>query len=296
MSEPGSGISNDGMPRIGLALGAGGASGLAHILMLEVFDELGIKPAVISGCSIGAVIGGLYASSNSASDIRKLVENLIARDTDTWEQKLLEKNIFKWVEFLEPEIGKGGLISGDAFISYLYTFIKVDDFEELHIPLKVVATDFWKREQVVFDSGPLVPAIEGSMALPGLFSPVQHNGSLLIDGGTMNPLPYDLLFDDCDVVVAIDVAGRRTSDRNLSLLDTVFQSFQIMQQAIVNEKSLRRQADIYIRPELMNVRALEFYKMDEIYRQAADARRELKDRLEELLSAARQKQQKIENE
>ena len=267
--------------RIGLALGAGGANGLAHILMLEIFDELGIKPHRISGSSIGAVIGALYASSNSARDILHIADNMIVRENDSWKEAFLHKDIFEWIDFVEPELGKGGLISGNAFLSFLYKRIKVDRFEELSIPLSIVATDFWKREQVIMESGNLLPAIQGSMAIPGLFTPVAHEQRILVDGGLVNPVPFDILFEDCDFVIAIDVCGEKTQREELSFFDSVFNTFQIMQQSIVREKLVHKQPDIYIRPRISDVRALEFHKLDGIFKQAEPAKQQLREAMQQ---------------
>jgi len=271
--------------RIGVALGAGGAVGLSHILMLEVFDELGLKPHRLSGSSIGAIMSALYASGKSAEEIRSIVDELVVREHDTWKEIFFKKKIFQWVDFLDPELGEGGLISGDAFLAYLYKHIEVDSFENLKIPLSIVATDFWKNEQVVYDSGELLSAIQGSMALPGLFTPVRRDGRVLIDGGAVNPVPYDILTDTCDKTVAINVAGKRTVREDFSFLDAIFNTFEIMQHSIMAEKYKNRPPDIIITPEIMDVRSLEFHKIDKIYEQALPSKEKLKRELDAMLSA-----------
>jgi len=272
--------------RVGIALGGGGARGLAHVLMLEALEELGIKPYRIAGTSIGAVIGALYAAGLSSRDIRKAIGRLVVSEKETWLQALLKQDVSKWIEFIDPDLGRGGLIDTENFIRFLHNTIKHTRFEELKIPLKIVAADFWQREPVVFDSGPLLPAIKASMALPGLFTPVVHNGRALVDGGLVNPVPYDLLIPDCRITIAIDVRGTRVPNGKLrpTYFETTFNSIQIMQEAIVNEKLKHQPPDIYIKPELKDIRVLEFYKSDEIYRQAAPAKKELKRKLEKLLA------------
>ncbi|MFO8084930.1 MAG: patatin-like phospholipase family protein [Desulfobacterales bacterium] len=276
--------STESGPKIGLALGAGGAVGLSHILMLEAFDELGIKPQKLSGSSIGAIIGALYASGKSAKEIRAVVDELVIREHDTWKEIFLNKDIFQWAEFLDPELGQGGLISGDAFLAYLYKHIGASSFDELKIPLAVVATDFWKREQVIYDSGELLSAIQGSMALPGLFTPVKRDGRILIDGGAVNPVPYDILTGACEKIVAINVAGKRSVKKDFSFLDAIFSTFEIMQHSIMAEKYKNRPPDIIITPEIKDVRALEFHRIDVIYEQALPAKDKLKRELDNLLS------------
>ena len=172
-------------PRVGIALGAGGANGLAHILMLEALDEMSIRPYRISGSSIGSVIAALYASGMSGKQIREMVENFIISPRENLIEELLSKDITRWFEFVEIELGHGGLIDSEGFISFLYENIGQDSFEKLDIPLKIVAADLWDRSQVVLESGPLLPAIKSSMALPGVFQPVIHEGRVLIDGGTV---------------------------------------------------------------------------------------------------------------
>ncbi len=274
-------------PRIGLALGAGGAKGLAHILMLEVLDELGVRPCAISGSSMGAVIGALYANGLSGRQIRRFIAGPVSGGSRSWPNSLFRKDIFKWIDFIDPELGSGGLIDGENFIRYLRQEVHASTFDRLAIPMSIVAADFWKREQVVLDSGPLLPAIQASMALPGLFSPVRLGDRVLVDGGTVNPVPYDLLPADCDITIAIDVMGTISPENGTSrpsFFDAIFNSVHIMQQAIVDEKLKQRRPDIYIRPVLNNIRMLEFYRAGEIYRQALPAKRELKNRLETLIS------------
>ena len=146
----------------------------------------------------------------------------------------------------------------------------------------VVAADFWARKEVVFDSGPIIPAVAASFALPGIFRPVVLDGRVLVDGGSVNPVPYDLLFDECDIVVAIDVMGTRTPDEDLlpSYSETLFNTFQIAEETILNEKMKARPPSIYIEPEIEDVRVLEFHKADQIYEQTRPARDRLRRELE----------------
>lgn len=272
--------------RVGIALGGGGAKGLAHIPMLEVLDAAGIRPYRIAGTSIGAVIGCLYAAGMSGSAIRQLVDELTVSERENWLDSLFNEDIGRWLEFIELKLGKGGLIESNAFIDYLQEKIGRSRFEQLKIPLSIVATDFWNREQVVFESGDLLNAVKASMAVPGLFNPVNYDGRVLVDGGLVNPVPYDLLLEDCDLVIAIDVLGNRTPDtqNGPTYFETTFNTFQIMQAAIMREKRQCNPPQIYIKPDLRDIRVLDFYKADDIYRQARPASRELNKRLSRIFS------------
>lgn len=268
-------------PRIGLALGGGGAKGLAHIQMLEVFDALGIQPQRIAGTSIGAIIGALYAAGRSGGEIRALIEQFLApEDSDAQSLFGLPKSL-RWLDFVDPS-GRGGLLSSDDFIAFLGEQLGVQRFSELRIPLQVVAADLWSGDAVILESGKLLPAVQASMALPGVFPPVTYRGRELIDGGVANPLPYDLLVDDCDITVAVDVSGdlQRDGSEPLSFLGVLFHGFHIMTENLVAEKLRVRRPDIYIRPEIHAVRVLEFYKARQVFADAGPAGKQLKKSLQ----------------
>lgn len=277
--------SNSEQPKIGIALGAGGASGLAHIPLLEELDDMGIKPHCISGSSIGAVIGALYASGLTGTEIRKLVERFFISPSESPSRSLVNVEAFHWIRFIDPAIGKGGLISGEGFISSLYDIIKRDSFESLHVPLTVVAAELWSCRQIEFSHGDLLPALKASMALPGIFEPVAHNGDVLVDGGTVNPVPYDVLGDHCDIVIAINVLGERSvpKERIPGYFDAVFNSIRAMQRTIVEEKRKRLEPTVYIAPKIMDVRVLEFYRAKQVFKEAEPFRAELRQKLTEAL-------------
>lgn len=271
--------------RVGLALGGGGARGLAHVPMLEVLDELGIRPYRIAGSSIGAVMGVLYAAGLSGAAIRALVGRYTGSADESWLASLFREDLAGWLRFIKPDLGHGGLIDSAPFVRFLQETTGCSRFADLQRPLAVVTADFWRRDQVVFEDGPLAPALQASIAIPGLFPAVEYDGRTLVDGGLVNPVPYDLLLDDCDLVVAVDVLGGRTpqGDDGPSVFESTFNGFQIMQDALVREKLARRPPQVYVRPPLENVRVLEFYKVDEIYRQSLPAQQRLRRALVERL-------------
>jgi len=266
-----------GLPRIGLALGGGGAKGLAHILVLETLDELGIRPYMISGTSIGAIIGALYAAGLSGKDIRALIEQFFV------DQNEAERNLFalpksvRWLDFIDPALAGGGLLDSSDFITFLGEVLPTTSFRRLEIPLKVVTAELLTGRQVVIDSGDLLPALQASMAVPGVFPPVEWKGRTLVDGGVANPLPYDLLQADCELVIAVDVSGSRDlgDGETLSSLGVLLQSFHTMSNNILAEKLKQQPPEIYIRPDIRNVKVLEFYKAREIFEQAQPAKRQL---------------------
>jgi len=271
--------------KIGIALGAGGARGLSHISFLEVFEELGLHPSVISGSSIGAIIGSVYASGMPASDIKQAVSDIIfEKNSKFWE--IHKRNDFlKMFNFIDPEIKQGGLIKGEKFVNFLGDKLKTTKFDELKIPMKIAVTDFSSNLCTALDSGDLLSAIRASYAVPGLFSPVELDGKILIDGGVSNPLPYDLIIDDCDICIAIDVSANKSKlfESVPAAYEVLFSGFSMMQRSIIVEKLKNGKPDIYIDTEIQNVRIHEFTKVNSIYSQVEKKKEELKFKLDELV-------------
>jgi NTE family protein len=257
--------------KIGLALGGGGVRGMAHIAVLEALDELGLRPNIIAGTSMGAIVGALYASGMDGRAIRELVQRHIILKDDKW-RDLLEKkgDLLKWVQAFSIEFSRGGFISSQRFLNFLLNEIQKTTFEDLKIPLLVIATDYWTAAEVIFEKGDLLPAIQASMAVPGVFAPVCIDERVLVDGGVANLVPYDHLLERADLTIAIDVGRIRTigEERIPNALESVLGTFDIMQTAALTEKMRHRKPDIYVRMEIHDVRMLDFGKVEEVFQQA----------------------------
>jgi NTE family protein len=270
------------MKKFGLALGGGGVRGLAHILALETLDDCGIKPVAVAGTSMGAIIGALYAGGNSGKDIRGIVEKYIIMSTDKLKDIYAKKkHLIKWLKAVRLEMGRGGILCVDGFLQYLLDEIKVSEFEDLQIPFHVVTTNFWTGEQVVFSSGKLIDAIRASMAIPGVFAPVVIDGEVLVDGGVVNNVPYDIIAELCDVTVAVDVAvtRRREQVKVPNMLDSVLGMFDILVDEATERKMREMPPMIYSKPEIVNIRPLDFDKIEDVLSQARPAMDELKEQL-----------------
>ncbi len=257
--------------KIGLALGGGGVRGMAHIAVLEALDELGLRPNIIAGTSMGAIVGALYASGMDGRAIRELVQRHIILKDDKW-RDLFEKkgDLLKWVQAFSIEFSRGGFISSQRFLNFLLNEIQKTTFEDLKIPLLVIATDYWTAAEVIFEKGDLLPAIQASMAVPGVFAPVSIDERVLVDGGVANLVPYDHLLERADLTIAIDVGRIRTigEERIPNALESVLGTFDIMQTAALTEKMRHRKPDIYVRMEIHDVRMLDFGKVEEVFQQA----------------------------
>ena len=261
-----------GTPKVGLALGGGGAKGLAHILILETLDEMGIVPHAITGCSIGAIIGALYAAGLSGRDIRAQIEQFFVDQSDAERSMFALPKSIRWLDFIDPALAGGGLLSSDDFIEYLGEVMppRIPRAED-SVQGGDCRTD--DRTGSVIDSGALLPAIQASMAVPGVFPPVKIGDHLLVDGGVANPLPFDLLETNNDIVIAVDVSGNREIENGdkLSSMGVLLQSFHTMSNNLLAEKLKQRRPDIYVHPDISNVKVLEFYKAREVFAQAEPA-------------------------
>jgi NTE family protein len=265
---------------IGLALGGGGARGLAHIPVLETLDELGIRPHAIAGTSVGAVIGALYASGVSGKGIRELVGRLVLRKVEKFSDVFTRHDLLKWVDLIDPSFHRGALLKGEKFIRFLFESMECSTFEELEIPLSVSTADYCTGTETVFSSGDLLSAVRASMAIPGIFTAVERDGKLLVDGGLVNPLPYNLLRKSCDFVIAVDVSGSLEKEaKRPDFFDAVLGSFEIMQSALIAGQLRIDPPDIYLRPDIRGIRMLDFNKAQQIFDQSAPIKEELRRRL-----------------
>ena len=267
-------------PTVAIALGGGGARGLAHIVVLEALDELGIRPVALSGTSIGAIVGAAYAADMAASEIHAHVQAIL-RDRSSVMANLLRARVGKFSDLWLQGGGNPVLLDARICLDLFWPDKVPDHFHELSMPLLVVATDFHDCCEVVFSSGALTPAVAGSMGIPGLFRPVEFAGRVLVDGGAVNPLPYDLLFDHADIVIAVDVTfGGRMRERRLPTpFGAMFGAAQIMQGAITAQKIKLRPPDILLRPPVDGFAVLDFLRAGQILRAAEAVKDELKREL-----------------
>ena len=271
-------------PRVAVALGSGGARGLAHILVLEALDEMGVRPHAIAGASIGALVGAVYASGVPARDIRALATALL-RDRGEVMRQLLAARVGRIAD-LFGGLGNPVLIDAERFLDGLLPDTVPETFAGLRIPLKVVATDYWGRGESVFDHGPIRPVVAASIAIPGLFRPVAHGNRVLVDGGAVNPLPFDLLRNEAGIVLAVDVTGGPNGETRgvPGPFDAMFSTLQIMASSIVGEKLKAGAPDILIRPNVDAFRVLDFFRATAILKASEPVKDEVKRRLEAALA------------
>jgi NTE family protein len=253
--------------------------------MLEALEELGVQPAVVSGTSIGAIVAVLYCAGHTSRELKGMVQELLGLDRRSLANRLLGSRVLGYWELFRPGLGQGGLLHAEPILEFISERLQARDFSDLKLPCKVVAADFWDRSEVVFDAGPLLPAISASMAVPGLFVPVEHQGKLLVDGGVVNPVPFDVLPQSCKIKVAVDVFSKKPPkhEGRPGYLEILFNSIEIMQQAILCQKLGLSPPEVFIQTDIREVKMLQFYKAQEIYAQAEPAKEDLKQSLGDLL-------------
>ncbi len=272
-------------PKIGLALGGGSARGLAHIPLLRVFDDLGLKPALIAGTSIGSLVGSAYASGVCAAEIEDHARKVLGKRSDAV-KFVLSQSRGSVLNLLDLK-GLGSVqIDGHTLAELVLPKGVSKRIEDTEIPLKVVATDFYGQHQITIASGDLVEAVAASIAIPGVISAPELDGRVVIDGGMTNPVPFDCVRDGCDFVVAVDVTGRPVprDSGHPSNRELIIGAFLTMFNQIAELRREKAPPEIYIRPPVEPFPAYDFFNVNEIIAAGERACDELKRALEAKLS------------
>ncbi|MDI5886938.1 patatin-like phospholipase family protein [Flavobacterium yafengii] len=272
-------------PKIGLVLSGGGAKGFAHIGVLKVLEEAGIKIDYIGGTSMGAVIGGLYASGYNASQIdsifqatnfNELLNDFIPRSSKNFYEKRNDELYALVLPFNKLKIGIPEALSKGMYNYNLLSRITrnvrhIRDFNKLPIPFLCIGTNIETGEQVLLNKGNLAQAMIASSAFPSLFSPVEIDGKLLVDGGVINNYPIEEVRKlGAEIIIGVDVQDDLL-DRN-QLKDATRILVQITNlQSIERMKKNVKHTDVYIKPDIKNYGVVSFDKGKEIIRKGEEA-------------------------
>ncbi len=241
--------------KIGLVLSGGGARGLSHLGVLQAFDELGIRPAAISGTSAGAIVGALYAAGHRPPEILQFF-------TQT-----------KLLKVLGLSSKFTGLLRMESTEKAYMQFLVDDRFEALSVPLYVCATDLDRGETVYFSQGPLIKPLQASSCIPILFAPVEIEGRYFVDGGILNNLPVEPLLDQCDYLIGVH-ANAVGTQRVSSLRNAIERTFLLVVNA--NVESRRRQCHLFIEPPKMaGYKVFDVAKAEEMYQIGYEYAREV---------------------
>lgn len=272
---------------VALALGGGGARGLAHIVVLEALDELGVRPVAISGTSMGAIIGAAYAAGISGAALRAHVLGMV-RNKPQAIAKLMKARVGRLSDFFTRLDSNPVLVDAQVLLDLFWPQAVPDRFEQLQIPFVAIATDYHGRRAALFETGPLAPAVAGSMALPGLIKPVEMDGLVLVDGGMVDPLPYRCLIGKAEIIIACDVTGASTERQHTAPqpYEAIIGAAQIVQNTITAEMLKVNHPDILLRPGVGKYRALEFFRAAQILEAAHNVKDDIKRGLEKTMMLA----------
>jgi NTE family protein len=297
-------------PKVGLVLSGGGAKGLAHIGVLKTLDSLNIKVDYIAGTSMGAVVGGLYASGYSAKqldsifsklDVNALLQDYTPRESKSFYEKRNDEIYALTLPFSNFKLGlPSGLSKGLYNFNLISRLTKhvshIREFNQLPIPFLCIATDLETGNQVVLEKGILAEAIIASGALPTLYNPIEINGRLLIDGGVVNNYPVEELTSrGITVIIGVDVQEglkNRTQLNDVTAVLSQINNFSMIEK--MEEK--KRLTTIYINPEVKGYSVVSFEKGTEIIQKGNDKANEYSNQIKALAHHSAQNRKVIQND
>lgn len=242
--------------KVGLALGGGAAKGFAHVGVLKVLEENNIPIDMVSGTSMGGLIGAMHCSGLKAEEI----ENLINKIT--------------WRKLIDPSIPRRGLIKGDAIKNKIGENIK-QYFSELSKPLFITATDLLNQKEIIFNKGNLPKAVRATISLPGIFNPVEHNNTLLVDGGVSDILPIEILRKQgAELIIAVNVLNTRKNHQTeiqksietnnkmpkSNIYSILSSTFEMMASDLTLLSIEKANPNILISPDLREINYQDFHK------------------------------------
>lgn len=236
--------------RLGLALGAGAARGFAHIGILKVFEDFGIHIDMISGASMGALVGGLYAADPSVDSLRKNTIDIIST------KKEARKKIFDYT------IPVKGFLKGSKISRLIEKAVNKADFLDLKIPAYICGVDILSGEEIVFETGDVTEAIRSSISIPAVFSPNKYKNRWIVDGALLNPVPVDILLrKGADIVIAVCIetgSGSSSCKKGIDIRDVVSRTISIVHGKATND--FTKKADIVLYPDVSEFGWDDFHK------------------------------------
>ncbi len=283
------------MKKLGLVLSGGGARGIAHIGVLKVLEENGITPCCISGASMGAIIGGIYASGVTVKDMEKFVNNFVFGNVldkkyPLYKLQMFERTNSKFMKYFSIGLSLNALAKRKALdsgrkIQYVLKELTGNKtFSETKIPFQCTAVDLISGKTVALKEGNLALALRASMSIPLVFEPVKYGDMLLVDGGVISNAPVCLARDmGADVVVAVDVnppLERKSESEIRTSLDLLWRVYEIMSDKIYSEELT--QADFIIHSDV-HAETLDFSRNEEYVKIGEESARKVIDRVKSLL-------------
>ena len=228
-------------PRIGLALGGGAARGFAHVGVIQVLEEAGIRPSLVSGTSAGSLVAALYASGKTGAQLQTIAETMEEATIADWTLQVFTR----------------GALRGEALAKYVNAQVGQKPIEALPMPLGIVATDLNSGNDIVFQRGDTGTAVRASSAVPAIFQPVKIGNHEYVDGGLVSPVPVRAARKmGAELIIAVDISSPPESASAAGTIDILLQTFTIMGKSI-NSLELQS-ADLVVRPQLQGISSADF--------------------------------------
>lgn len=228
-------------PVIGLALGGGAARGFAHVGVIQVLEEAGIRPNLVVGTSAGSVVATLYASGRSGAQLQQVADSMEEAAITDWTLPIFSR----------------GMLRGEALARYINTLVKGRLIEDMTLPLGIVATDLNSGQGVLFRRGDTGTAVRASSSVPGVFQPVRIGLREYVDGGLVSPVPVRYARQmGAELVIAVDISSIAEGNLTGDTLDILMQTFTIMAKSINNFEL--READVVVRPTQTGLNSTDF--------------------------------------
>ena len=229
------------VPKLGLALGGGAARGFAHIGVIQVLEENGIKPDMVVGTSAGSVVAAFYASGKTGAQLQWLADSMDESQLTDWSVPFLSR----------------GMLRGDALGRYVNTQLNGLRIEDVKMPLGIVATDLQTGDGILFQRGDISLAVRASSAVPSVFEPVRIGNKDYVDGGLVSPVPVRYARQmGAEIVIAVDISSRPEDAKTNDILKVLLQTFSIMGKSISQLEMA--QAEVVVRPVMPDVGSTEF--------------------------------------
>ncbi|HCG5279566.1 TPA: patatin-like phospholipase family protein [Vibrio parahaemolyticus] len=285
-------------PKVAVVLAGGGAKGAAHIGVLKALEEMHIPVDIITGTSMGAYVGGLYATGMSADEIESFIYsvdwNSGYRDRVDRSQRRVRDKEYEDRYQITTDLGlrfgevraPTGVVQGQNMLRVLRETTgnlgRFDSFDELAIPYRSVATDILELDEVVIGNGYLVDAMMASMSVPGALPPYKLNGHMLVDGGVVNSMPVDVARAmGADVVIAVDISTDYKTEDDFTGLFTVADQLSnyLVRRSTQQQVETLQEQDVYIRPNVGQMETVEFDKMPWAFQSGYDITREMESKL-----------------
>ena len=293
---------NEKTPALGIALGGGGARGAAHIGVLQKIKEAGIKVDIVSGVSAGSVIAAMYAFSEDPFWIEDKFRKLWSKSDFISKKKMTSDND-KSISFAESfkkkisdhytaihNLHKNSLVDTFELEEAIKTLLPINNFSELKIPLKVVATNLNNGEDVVYERGDLIGPLVQSCSIPGIFSPITERNKVISDGGVGMPIPITVIKDICNFTIVIDIGQYKLNGLDSSNAKSITKRANIITSNRL-KSLLSLQADFVIKPDTLGKEWSDFNACEDLLIQG---RKSAENIMNELMKSLKKKKSNLE--